>query len=59
MTLSRELEVYNVSLNCHRSNHGHRQQAQKFGEVRQCGFHAMQADRQTKTYSSQYFALLP
>ena len=28
-------------------NHGHMQHAQKFGEVRPCGFRVMQADRQT------------
>jgi len=41
--------------------HGHRQQAQKFGEVRACGSGDILADRQThrQTYSSQYFANVP
>jgi len=44
---------------------GQRQHAQKFGEVRPCGFQVTWAqkwtNRQTKrkTYSSQYFAPLP
>ena len=43
-------------------SHGYRQHAQKFGEVRPCGFQVtcMRADTQTdiQTYSSQYFVTL-
>jgi len=39
-------------------SHGHRQHAQKFGEVRQCGFWVMRADIQTDRQTDLLITIL-